>query len=309
MGSKRLNNCKITEADFNGVQNYFESLQNSICHEFESLDDKGFKPDAWSSKLGTGISCILENGTLFERCCVNRSCVAGDKMPNSAKNNNATLMNGSFRAVGVSVVAHPDNPFIPTSHFNIRFFSAQQNKSEYTWWFGGGYDLTPYYPFFDDCLHWHQVAHDACEKFGSDTYKTYKAWCDRYFFLKHRNETRGIGGLFFDDLNKWGFERCFEFVQAIGNSYCKAYLPIIQKRKHLQWNDTQKEFQRYRRGRYVEYNLLYDRGTSFGLNNNGRTESILMSLPPQVNWRYDWQPEPYSKEAELQSYLTPREWV
>jgi coproporphyrinogen III oxidase len=207
-------------------------------------------------------------------------------------------------------VLHPNNPYVPTTHANFRFFCAEADDGAPTWWFGGGFDLTPYYPFHDDVLHWHRMAREACSKFGDDVYGRYKKWCDEYFFLKHRNETRGVGGLFFDDLNEWGFDRCFEFTQTVGDQFLPAYLPIVDARKNHPFGERQREFQLYRRGRYVEFNLIYDRGTLFGLQSGGRTESILMSLPPRVRWEYDWHPETNSPEEKLyKEYLVPREWL
>jgi coproporphyrinogen III oxidase len=212
--------------------------------------------------------------------------------------------------MGVSLVIHPRNPYVPTSHANVRFFVAEKPGEEPIWWFGGGFDLTPFYPFYEDVQHWHQTARLACEPFGKEVYPRYKKWCDEYFYLKHRGETRGAGGLFFDDLNEWGFGQCFAFMQSIGNHYIDAYVPIIEKRKNMPYGDREREFQLYRRGRYVEFNLVYDRGTLFGLQSGGRTESILMSMPPVANWRYNWHPEPGSPEAELyERYLTPQDWL
>lgn len=212
--------------------------------------------------------------------------------------------------MGVSLVLHPKNPYVPTTHANFRFFCAEADDGEPIWWFGGGFDLTPYYPFHDDVLHWHRTARQACSGFGDEVYGRYKKWCDEYFFLKHRNEARGVGGLFFDDLNEWGFDRCFEFTQTLGEQFLPAYLPIVDARKDHPFGERQREFQLYRRGRYVEFNLIYDRGTLFGLQSGGRTESILMSLPPRVRWEYDWHPEPDSPEEKLyREYLVPREWL
>ncbi|KZZ47626.1 coproporphyrinogen III oxidase, partial [Oleiphilus sp. HI0118] len=215
----------------------------------------------------------------------------------------------SYHAMGVSLVMHPRNPYVPTSHANVRFFIAEKPGAEPIWWFGGGYDLTPYYPFDEDCVHWHQTAKQAVDSFGEDVYQKHKNWCDDYFYLKHRDETRGVGGLFFDDLNEWGFEQSFAYMQAVGDSYTKAYTPIVHKRKTLEYGDRQRDFQLYRRGRYVEFNLVFDRGTLFGLQSGGRTESILMSLPPLVRWEYDWSPEEGSEEARLSDYLVPRNWI
>ncbi|HLR87856.1 MAG TPA: oxygen-dependent coproporphyrinogen oxidase, partial [Wenzhouxiangella sp.] len=219
------------------------------------------------------------------------------------------LAGRSFQAMGVSVVMHPVNPHVPTSHANVRLFVAEKDGAEPVWWFGGGFDLTPYYPFDEDCRFWHQTARDLCAPFGDDVYESHKRWCDEYFYLRHRNETRGIGGLFFDDLNEWDFDTCFDYMRAVGDGYLAAYQPIVEKRKELAYNRRQVDFQRYRRGRYVEFNLVYDRGTLFGLQFGGRTESILMSLPATATWRYNWQPEPGSPEARLDDYLKPRDWL
>jgi coproporphyrinogen III oxidase len=253
---------------------------------------------------------VIGGGAVFEKGGVNFSHVKGSALPASATAHRPELAGRAFEAMGVSLVIHPHNPYVPTSHANVRFFIAEKPGEAPVWWFGGGYDLTPYYGFDEDCIHWHQTARDACAPFGEDVYPRYKRWCDDYFFLKHRNEPRGIGGLFFDDLNEGGFERCFGFLQAVGNSYVDAYRPIVARRKRLPYGERERDFQLHRRGRYVEFNLVYDRGTLFGLQTGGRTESILMSLPPEVRWGYNWQPEPGSPEAGLtEKYLKPREWV
>jgi len=251
---------------------------------------------------------------VFEQAGVNFSHVFGDRLPPSATAARPELAGRDFQAMGISLVIHPRNPYVPTSHANVRFFIAnktavEEDQEDPVWWFGGGFDLTPYYPEMEDIVSWHEAAKDACEPFGEDVYPRYKKWCDEYFYLKHRNETRGVGGLFFDDLNDWGFERSFEFMRTIGDSYLPAYLPIVQRRKNTVYGDRERAFQLYRRGRYVEFNLVYDRGTLFGLQSGGRTESILMSLPPVVHWRYNWQPETGSAEAALTDYLTPRDWL
>jgi coproporphyrinogen III oxidase len=258
---------------------------------------------------GGGRSRVLSDGAVFEQAGVNFSHVTGASLPPSATAARPELAGRSFEALGVSLVIHPENPYVPTSHANVRFFVAEKEGQEPVWWFGGGYDLTPYYPVLEDITSWHLKARATCEPFGDDVYTRCKDWCDRYFYLKHRSETRGVGGLFFDDLNEWGFERSFEFLRAVGDSYLGAYLPIVRRRKDHQWEDRQRQFQLYRRGRYVEFNLVYDRGTLFGLQSGGRTESILMSLPPLVSWRYNWRPEPGTEEAELYDYLTPRDWL
>ena len=292
------------------VKGYLTGLQNRICAELESIDGKAtFGSDTWERPGGGGgDSRILKQGEVFEQAGVGFSHVFGDQMPPSATKNRPELAGKAFEAVGVSLVLHPRNPYVPTTHANFRFFTAGQRKP--VWWFGGGFDLTPYYPFHDDVVHWHRVARDACEPFGDDLYPRYKQWCDEYFYLKHRGETRGVGGLFFDDVNELGFDRSFEFVRAVGDSFLKAYRPIVEKRISHRYGDRQRNFQLYRRGRYVEFNLIYDRGTLFGLQSGGRTESILMSLPPMVRWEYDWQPEPGSPEEVLYAdYLRPRDWL
>ena len=284
------------------------SLQNRICAELETLDEEAtFQHDAWQREAGGGgESRVMAGGKVFEQAGVNFSHVFGDQMPPSATKSRPELAGRGFEAAGVSLVLHPNNPYIPTTHANFRIFHAGDD----IWWFGGGYDLTPYYPFEEDVVGWHETARAACEPFGDDVYPRYKKWCDEYFYLKHRNETRGVGGLFFDDLNEDGFERSFEFVQSVGNSFMKAYAPIVKRRKDHPYGERQRDFQLYRRGRYVEFNLIYDRGTLFGLQSGGRTESILMSLPPVVNFRYNFTPEPGSAEAELYDYyLKPKDWV
>lgn len=294
------------------VKEFLLGLQDSICKQLEALDGEGtFVRDQWTREEGGGgISRVIENGQIFEKGGVNFSHVQGASLPASATAQRPELAGCSFEAMGVSLVIHPHNPFIPTSHANVRFFIAEKEGSEAQWWFGGGWDLTPYYGFDEDCEHWHRTAMAACKPFGDEVYPRYKNWCDEYFYLKHRGEARGIGGLFFDDLNKWGFEKSFAFMKAVGESYCQAYAPIVEKRKSHSFNEQQKEFQLYRRGRYVEFNLVYDRGTLFGLQSGGRTESILMSLPPVVNWKYNWQPESGTEEARLyERYLQAREWV
>ena len=298
--------------DLNSVKNYLLGLQDSICNSLAAADGgKGFQEDSWERQQGGGgRSRVLEDGMVFEKAGVNFSHVHGDRLPGSATAARPELAGRSFEALGVSLVIHPHNPYVPTSHANVRFFLAEKPGEAPVWWFGGGYDLTPYYGFEEDCIHWHRTAKAACEPFGPEVYPRYKKWCDDYFFLKHRNEPRGIGGLFFDDLNQEGFQRCFDFMQAVGDSYRSAYLPIVEKRKDSPYGERERDFQLYRRGRYVEFNLVYDRGTLFGLQSGGRTESILMSLPPLVKWRYDWRPEAGSAEAALyEVFLKPRDWV
>lgn len=294
------------------IRDYLLSLQEKICQALEEVDGSAhFLADSWQrDEGGGGTSKVLTNGSVFEKAGVNFSEVHGDQMPASATAQRPILAGRAFRALGVSLVIHPDNPFIPTTHMNIRFFTAHKEGSEPVWWFGGGFDLTPYYGFEEDAVHWHRTARAACTEFGDDVYPKYKQWCDEYFYLKHRNETRGVGGLFFDDLNKWSLERCFEFQRSVGDHFLPAYLPIVEKRRSVAFDEQQKWFQQYRRGRYVEFNLVYDRGTLFGLQSNGRTESILMSLPPIVRWEYDWQPAPGTAEALLyERFLQPRDWL
>lgn len=295
------------------VKDYLQSLQKRIVAELEHLDGKrSFRRDAWERPGGGGgLSCVLSGGAVFEQAGVGFSHVFGDAMPPSATKTRPELAGQSFQAVGVSIVIHPLNPYVPTTHANFRYFSAGDTEAESTaWWFGGGFDLTPYYAFDEDVLHWHTIARQACDPFGDDLYERYKKWCDEYFFLKHRNETRGVGGLFFDDFCELGFEKSFAFLQSVGDSFLPAYRPIVKKRKGHRYGERQREFQLYRRGRYVEFNLIYDRGTLFGLQSGGRTESILMSLPPRVRWEYDWHPEPGSPEDKLYTdYLRPRDWL
>jgi coproporphyrinogen III oxidase len=304
------------------VKAYLLGLQDRICAELERVDGKAtFQEDSWSREHGEaerdltpalgggGRTRVLGHGGVFEQAGVNFSHVTGPALPPSATAARPELAGRSFEALGVSLVMHPHNPHVPTSHANVRFFVAETAGEPPVWWFGGGYDLTPYYPVREDIVAWHRTARAACEPFGDDVYARYKEWCDRYFYLKHRGEARGVGGLFFDDLNEWGFERSFDFLRAVGDSYLDAYLPIVRRRRDDPWTERQREFQLYRRGRYVEFNLVYDRGTLFGLQSGGRTESILMSLPPLVAWRYNWAPEPGSEEALLYEYLEPRDWL
>lgn len=297
--------------DADAVLAYLRELQDRICGALETADGQAqFAADRWQrNEGGGGESRVLQNGALFEQAGVNFSHVTGATLPPSATAQRPELANAPWLAMGVSLVIHPHNPYVPTTHANVRFFSAQSSTGP-IWWFGGGFDLTPYYPFDEDVLHWHRTASQACEPFGADVYGNHKDWCDRYFFLKHRNETRGVGGLFFDDLNAWGFERCFAYQRSVGDHFLSAYLPIVARRKALLYGEREREFQLYRRGRYVEFNLVYDRGTSFGLQSGGRTESILMSLPPLVRWQYNWQPEPDTPEARLyRDFLRPRDWL
>lgn len=294
------------------VKSYLLGLQDRICDELEAEDGGAQVVEHnWEREEGGGgRSRVMANGAVIEKGGVNFSHVFGKQMPPSATANRPELAGRSFEAMGVSLVIHPENPYVPTSHANVRFFIAEKEGEAPVWWFGGGYDLTPYYGNEADCRAWHQTAKAACEPFGEDLYPRLKKWCDDYFYLKHRQEPRGIGGLFFDDFNQLGFEKSFAFMRAVGDSYIPAYRPIMAARKNMAYGEREREFQLYRRGRYVEFNLVYDRGTLFGLQTGGRTESILMSLPPLVRWEYDWHPEPGSPEAELyDKFLQPREWV
>ncbi|POZ63850.1 oxygen-dependent coproporphyrinogen oxidase [Chromobacterium alticapitis] len=294
------------------VKSFLLDLQDRICAALESADCGGrFVEDAWSREAGGGgRSRVLTDGAVFEQAGVNFSHVHGGALPASATAHRPELAGRSFEAMGVSLVIHPRNPHVPTSHANVRFFIAEKDGEAPVWWFGGGFDLTPFYPEQEDAVHWHTVARDVCAPFGADVYSRYKQWCDEYFYLKHRQEARGIGGLFFDDLNEWGFEQSFAFMQAVGNGYLDAYLPIVDRRKSAAWGERERQFQLYRRGRYVEFNLVWDRGTLFGLQSGGRTESILMSMPPLARWQYGYQPEPGSPEAKLYTdFLPPRDWV
>jgi coproporphyrinogen III oxidase len=305
-------NSSSHDPDVTAVKNYLLNLQEQICRALEQEDGKArFAEDTWQrSAGGGGRTRVLSEGAVFEQGGVNFSHVFGEGLPASATAQRPELAGRSFEALGVSLVIHPRNPYVPTSHANIRFFLATKEDAAPIWWFGGGFDLTPYYPFEEDVIHWHQVAREACLPFGEEVYPRFKKWCDEYFYLKHRGETRGVGGLFFDDLNEGGFVRCFEFMQSVGDHYLPAYLPIAQRRKTLPYGERERDFQLYRRGRYVEFNLLYDRGTLFGLQSGGRTESILMSLPPLVKWRYNWQPPVGTPEAQLsEKFLRPRAWL
>lgn len=302
-----------TSIDTSAVKAYLLGVQQQICAALEASDGLAtFRSDKWDRDSGgSGLTRVISDGAVIEKGGVNFSHVFGTSLPASATARRPELAGGSFQAMGVSLVIHPHNPYAPTSHANIRFFIAEKPGIEPVWWIGGGYDLTPYYGFDEDCQHWHSTAKRACAPFGDEVYPTYKKWCDEYFFLKHRGEPRGIGGLFFDDLNEPGFDESFGFMQAVGNSYLDAYLPILQRRKDTPYGARERRFQEYRRGRYVEFNLVLDRGTIFGLQSGvGRIESILMSLPPVVRWDYDYKPEPGTEEARLYSdYLRPREWA
>jgi len=294
------------------VKNYLTNLQKNICNELAALDGKKtFITDTWiREEGGGGASCVLENGAVFEKAGVNFSHVTGSALPSSATASRPELAGRSFIAMGVSLVIHPNNPYIPTTHANVRFFIAEKEGCDPVWWFGGGFDLTPYYGFEEDCVHWHTSARAACEPFGEEIYPRFKTWCDQYFHLKHRNEARGIGGLFFDDFNEGSFEHSFNLTQSIGDHFMKAYAPIVSRRKAHAFSEQEKQFQAFRRGRYVEFNLIYDRGTIFGLQSGGRTESILMSLPPQVNWGYNWAPAENTPEQKLYTdFLPVKDWV
>ena len=294
------------------VKAYLTNLQQTICSSLEKIDGREtFLTDKWDRPLGGGgISRVMANGAIFAKAGVNFSHVSGEQLPPSASAHRPEIAGANFSALGLSLVIHPDNPFIPTTHANVRFFIAEKDGMPPVWWFGGGFDLTPYYGFIEDCEHWHLTAKKACSPFGDHVYPQFKQWCDDYFFIKHRNEARGIGGLFFDDLNAGGFETSFSFMQSIGDHFLEAYCPIVERRKHYPFGSREKEFQLYRRGRYVEFNLVYDRGTLFGLQSGGRTESILMSLPPEVHWHYNWQPEDNSPEARLyRDFLPAKDWV
>ena len=295
------------------VKKYLVQLQESICSDLESLDGKAiFEKDHWSKENGngSGITSVICDGDVFEKGGVNFSIVHGNKMPKSASTLRPELEGRKYTALGVSLVLHPENPYIPTTHSNVRFFVAEEPDKEPIWWFGGGFDLTPFYGFDEDAVHWHKTAKKACLPFGEKVYSKYKKWCDDYFYLEHRDEQRGIGGLFFDDLNEGGFDRCFEFMKSVGDHFSEAYLPIVIKRKDTPYGKKERNFQLYRRGRYVEFNLIYDRGTLFGLQSGGRTESILISMPPKVKWSYQFQVEKDSEEEKLYNhYLKPKEWI
>ena len=295
------------------VKEYLLELQESICKALEAEEESGqrFEEDNWDREGGGGgRTRVMENAQTFEKAGVNFSHVFGDGLPPSATAARPELAGRTFQAMGVSLVIHPLNPKVPTSHANVRFFIAEKPGEDPVWWFGGGFDLTPYYPYEEDVVQWHQTAKNACDPFGEEVYSRYKKWCDEYFYLKHRDETRGIGGLFFDDLNEKGFDKSFAFMRSVGDSYIKAYQPIIAKRKAESYSEEQRAFQLYRRGRYVEFNLVFDRGTLFGLQTGGRTESILMSLPSLVSWKYAWEPSQGSEEEKLyQRYLKPQDWL
>lgn len=298
--------------DTAAIRQYLLQLQQQITDALRSVDkDLDLVEDQWQRDTGGGgRTRVLRNGCYFEQGGVNFSHVQGAGLPPSATAQRPELAGRSFQALGDSLVIHPLNPYIPAAHMNVRFFIAEQEGVDPVWWFGGGFDLTPYYGFEEDARHWHETAWAACRDFGEDVYPRFKQWCDEYFYIRHRGESRGIGGLFFDDLNEWGFDRCFSFMQSVGDHFLDAYLPIVKRRKDTPYSERERNFQLYRRGRYVEFNLVYDRGTLFGLQSGGRTESILMSLPPAVNWKYNWHPEAGSPEAELyEKFLKPRDWI
>jgi len=295
------------------VKDYLLELQKTICSEVERIDGVGsFAVDNWQKENGAGYgkTNVLSDGKVFERAGVNFSYVEGSKMPRSATALRPELEGRNYRALGISLVLHPQNPYVPTSHANVRFFIAEKAGEESIWWFGGGFDLTPYYGFDEDVIHWHSEAKNACEPYGENVYPKYKKWCDEYFYMKHREESRGVGGLFFDDLNEGGFDKSFAFMQSVGNAFSKAYFPIVERRKDVPFSEIERNFQLHRRGRYVEFNLIYDRGTLFGLQSGGRTESILMSMPPEVRWSYQLEVQEGSEEEKLYNYyLKPKEWV
>jgi coproporphyrinogen III oxidase len=294
------------------VRSYLLTLQDRISAAIEAEDGaERFREDVWERpEGGGGRSRILSGGAVFEQAGIGFSHVFGPGLPPSATLQRPELAGRGFQALGVSLVFHPRNPYAPTTHMNIRFFLAEKEGDAPVWWFGGGFDLTPYYGFEEDAVHWHRTAREACTPFGPEVHPRYKKWCDEYFFLRHRKEPRGIGGIFFDDLNEWGFDRSFEFLRSVGDHFLDAYLPILRRRKDTSYGERERDFQLYRRGRYVEFNLVWDRGTLFGLQSGGRTESILMSLPPLVRWRYDWHPEPGTPEARLYDvFLHPRDWA
>ena len=302
----------VTSTDIQAVKNYLLKLQDHICNALQEIDGKIFQEDTWQYQNGNGggKTRVLENGYVIEKGGVNFSHIQGHTLPHAILTMKPELEGFSFQAMGVSLVIHPWNPYAPTSHMNVRFFIAEKEGEPSIWWFGGGFDLTPYYGFTEDCVHWHTMALEACQYFGDDIYPKYKKQCDEYFYLPHRDECRGIGGLFFDYLNQWSFDQCFAFIRSVGDYYTKGYIPILSKRKDTRFTERERDFQLYRRGRYVEFNLVIDRGTHFGLQSAGRTESILMSLPPLVKWIYNYHPEEGSNEAKLYTdFLAVRNWL
>jgi len=301
----------MSKIDVDSVRDYLTGLQSRIVTRLEALDGKSFRRDEWQrAEGGGGASCLLEEGNLLERGGVGFSHVMGGSLPPSASASRPELAGRGFQALGVSLVLHPRNPYVPTVHMNVRFFVATKPDADPVWWFGGGMDLTPYYGFEEDAVHFHRTCRAALDPFGAQYYPRFKRWCDEYFFLKHRQEPRGIGGVFFDDVSEDGFESSFKLMRSVGDHFLDAWVPIAQRRREHSYGERERDFQAYRRGRYVEFNLVYDRGTLFGLQSGGRTESILMSLPPLVNWRYDWRPAPGTPEARLYTdFLEPREWA
>lgn len=299
--------------DRDAVITYLHRLQDDIASSLSAFETANveFTTDSWQRAAGGGgESRVLSDGDVFEHAGIGFSRVTGDSLPEAASARRPELAGRRFMATGVSMIVHPRNPHVPTAHLNVRFFIAESDDAPPVWWFGGGFDLTPHYGYEEDARHWHQVAQDLCQPFGEDVYPRFKQWCDDYFYLPHRDETRGIGGLFFDDLDEWPFDDCFAFMRAVGHGFLDAYIPIVEARQHTDYGMQEREFQLYRRGRYVEFNLLYDRGTLFGLQSGGRTESILMSMPPLAAWQYNRQPEPGSEEAHLTTdFLRPRDWL
>ena len=297
--------------DVAAVKQFLVGLQQAIVARLAQIDGTAFRRDEWARpEGGGGVTQLLEEGGVFERAGVNFSHVFGANLPPSASAGRPELAGRSFQALGVSLVLHPRNPYVPTVHMNVRCFLAEKDGASPVWWFGGGTDLTPYYAFAEDVRHFHRTCRDALAPFGADRYPRYKKWCDDYFFLKHRAEPRGVGGIFFDDLNTPDFATCFALVKRVGEQFLPAYVPIVERRRGLAYGERERAFQAYRRGRYVEFNLVYDRGTLFGLQSGGRTESILVSLPPRVEWRYDWKPDPGSPEEKLYTeFLVPCDWA
>ena len=302
---------KINKDHVSDVRRYLLDLQDNIISMIFKYDNSKFIKDEWSrDEGGGGVTCILQNGNVFDKVGVNFSDISGDHLPAAATKLRPELKGRNYQAMGVSVVCHPKNPHVPTVHLNVRLFIAYSENSNRIWWFGGGFDMSQYYGYEEDAIHWHKTAKDLCIPFGKDIYDQYKKDCDDYFYIKHRNEPRGIGGIFFDDLNTWDFKNCFDFIKSVGNGFIKAYDPIVDKRLHETYNEQQKDFQLFRRGRYVEFNLVYDRGTLFGLQSNGRTESILMSMPPLVKWTYKYNIEKNSLEEKLYNdFLVPKKWI
>jgi len=297
--------------ELDAVRDYFAGLQRAIVARLTEADGQPFRRDEWARpEGGGGITQLLEDGAVFERAGVNFSRIFGSQLPPSASAGRPELAGRSFQALGVSLVLHPRNPYVPTVHLNVRCFLAQRDGAAPVWWFGGGTDLTPYYGYAEDARHFHRACRDALAPFGAERYPRYKKWCDDYFYLKHRGEPRGVGGVFYDDLSEPDFDTCFALTRSVGDGFLAAYLPLLERRRDLPYGERERAFQAYRRGRYVEFNLVYDRGTLFGLQSGGRTEAILMSLPPRVEWRYDWKPEPGSPEEKLYTeFLVPRDWA